>query len=58
MTLNIPQVPASNNPVQLAEDNQTGHKEQEESQEKTSQLPFVGGPRPTMTKLKVMIQFS
>ncbi|XP_074539899.1 glutathione S-transferase C-terminal domain-containing protein [Halichoeres trimaculatus] len=52
MTLNIPQMPASSIPVQSAEENQTSPKEQEESQEMTSQLPFVGGPRPTMTKLK------
>ncbi|CAJ1052379.1 Glutathione S-transferase C-terminal domain-containing protein [Xyrichtys novacula] len=52
MTLTIPQVPTSSIPAQSAEDNITSSMEQEESQEMTSQPPFVGGPRPTMTKLK------
>ncbi|XP_070781057.1 glutathione S-transferase C-terminal domain-containing protein [Enoplosus armatus] len=52
MSLSIPQVPTSTLPGQSAEDNPTSLLEQEEGQEMTTQLPFVGGPRPTMTKLK------
>ncbi|XP_019956906.2 glutathione S-transferase C-terminal domain-containing protein isoform X1 [Paralichthys olivaceus] len=46
------QVPTSTPPVLSAKDNPSCQLEQEENQETTSQLPFVGGPRPTMTKLK------
>ncbi|XP_040893185.1 glutathione S-transferase C-terminal domain-containing protein [Toxotes jaculatrix] len=52
MVLSVLQVPTSRLPGPLAEDNPTSLKEQEEIQEMTTQLPFVGGPRPTMTKLK------
>uniref|UniRef100_UPI0037E98B1D glutathione S-transferase C-terminal domain-containing protein n=1 Tax=Semicossyphus pulcher TaxID=241346 RepID=UPI0037E98B1D len=52
MALSAPQVPTSSIPGPTAEDNPTSLLEQEEGQEMTSQLPFVGGPRPTMTKLK------
>lgn len=52
MALSIPQVPTSSLPGLSAEDKPTGLLEQEEGQEMTAQLPFVGGPRPTMTKLK------
>ncbi|XP_040001837.1 glutathione S-transferase C-terminal domain-containing protein isoform X2 [Xiphias gladius] len=52
MALSIPQVPSSRLPGTSAEDNPTSLLEQEEDQEMTTQLPFVGGPRPTMTKLK------
>ncbi|XP_059197309.1 glutathione S-transferase C-terminal domain-containing protein [Centropristis striata] len=50
--LSIPQVPTSGLPGPSAEDNLLGLLEQGEGQEMTTQLPFVGGPRPTMTKLK------
>lgn len=53
MALSIPQVPTFSLPAgPSAEDKPTSLLEQEEGQEMTSQLPFVGGPRPTMTKLK------
>ncbi|KAM9362697.1 glutathione S-transferase C-terminal domain-containing protein [Symphorus nematophorus] len=52
MALFIPQVPVSNLLVPSAEDIPTSLLEQEEGQETTTQPPFVGGPRPTMTKLK------
>ncbi|XP_020504078.2 glutathione S-transferase C-terminal domain-containing protein [Labrus bergylta] len=52
VTLTIPQVPPSSIPVLSAEDDPAHPLEQEESLAMTSQLPFVGGPRPTLTKLK------
>ncbi|XP_044045718.1 glutathione S-transferase C-terminal domain-containing protein isoform X1 [Siniperca chuatsi] len=52
MALSIPQVPTSSLPGPSAEDNPTSLLEQEEGQEMTTELPFVGGPRPTMTKLQ------
>ena len=51
MTLSVPQVPASG--LLLSAEETTSLSEQEEGQEMTTQLPFVGGPRPTMTKLQV-----
>ncbi|KAG7221855.1 hypothetical protein INR49_017031 [Caranx melampygus] len=39
-------------PELTAEDNPPDLQENEENQEMTAELPFVGGPRPTMTKLK------
>ncbi|XP_026215533.1 glutathione S-transferase C-terminal domain-containing protein [Anabas testudineus] len=52
MTLSSPQVPTSGLSEPSAEDNPTSLLEEEENQEMITQLPFVGGPRPTMTKLK------
>lgn len=52
MSLSILQVPTSGTLRPSAEDNPANLLEQEENQEMTTQ-PFVGGPRPTMTKLKV-----
>ncbi|XP_041640174.1 glutathione S-transferase C-terminal domain-containing protein [Cheilinus undulatus] len=52
MTLTTPEVPVSSIPVPSSEVDPTRLLEQDENQEMTSQLPFVGGPRPTMTKLK------
>ncbi|XP_056227570.1 glutathione S-transferase C-terminal domain-containing protein [Seriola aureovittata] len=52
MALSIPHVPTSGLPEPSAEDNPTSLLEQEENQEMTTDQPFVGGPRPTMTKLK------
>ncbi|XP_042341610.1 glutathione S-transferase C-terminal domain-containing protein [Plectropomus leopardus] len=50
MALSVPQVPTSSLQAPAAEDDPANLLEQEEGQE--TQLPFVGGPRPTMTKLK------
>ncbi|XP_034086082.1 glutathione S-transferase C-terminal domain-containing protein [Gymnodraco acuticeps] len=47
-----PQVPTSSAPGPSAESNPPSLLDQEEDQEKTKQPPFIGGPRPTMTKLK------
>uniref|UniRef100_A0A7N8XYI9 Glutathione S-transferase C-terminal domain-containing protein n=1 Tax=Mastacembelus armatus TaxID=205130 RepID=A0A7N8XYI9_9TELE len=52
MTLSIPHVPTSSPLGASPEHNPTCLLEQEENQEMTTQLPFVGGPRPTMTKLQ------
>ncbi|XP_054459803.1 glutathione S-transferase C-terminal domain-containing protein isoform X2 [Anoplopoma fimbria] len=52
MALSIPQVLTSSLPGPSAEDIPTGLLEQEEGQDMTMQLPFVGGPRPTLTKLQ------
>ncbi|XP_049899345.1 glutathione S-transferase C-terminal domain-containing protein [Epinephelus moara] len=52
MAFSIPQVPTYSHPEPSAEDNAASLLEQEEGQEMTTQLPFVGGPRPTMTKLQ------
>lgn len=53
MSLSVPQVPTSSLQVSSAEDEPTSLLEEEEGQEMTTEPPFVGGPRPTMTKLKV-----
>ncbi|KAF3852556.1 hypothetical protein F7725_005911 [Dissostichus mawsoni] len=45
-------VPTSSAPGPSAESNPPSLLDQEEDQEKTKQPPFIGGPRPTMTKLK------
>lgn len=58
MDLSIPLVPMSSLPAPSAGDNPTSLLEQEEGQEVTTQPPFVGGPRPTMTKLQVNDYFS
>ncbi|XP_022049424.2 glutathione S-transferase C-terminal domain-containing protein [Acanthochromis polyacanthus] len=50
--LSDPRVPTSGLPEPSAEDNPANLLLQEEDQEVTTQLPFVGGPRPTITKLK------
>ncbi|XP_035516215.1 glutathione S-transferase C-terminal domain-containing protein [Morone saxatilis] len=52
MVLSVPRVPVSSLPGPSAEDNPSSLLEQEEGQEMTTEPPFVGGPRPTMTKLK------
>ncbi|KAA8594730.1 hypothetical protein FQN60_011865, partial [Etheostoma spectabile] len=52
MALSIPQVSTASLPGPSIEDNPASLLEQEEGQETTTQLPFVGGPRPTMAKLK------
>nr|XP_020457721.1 glutathione S-transferase C-terminal domain-containing protein isoform X2 [Monopterus albus] len=52
MALSVPQFPTVSLPGTSAEDNSASILEQEENQEMISQSPFVGGPRPTMTKLK------
>ncbi|XP_029289265.1 glutathione S-transferase C-terminal domain-containing protein [Cottoperca gobio] len=52
MAFSTPEVPTSCLPAPSEEDNPPGLLEQEEGPEKSPQLPFVGGPRPTMTKLK------
>uniref|UniRef100_A0A3Q0SMW5 Glutathione S-transferase C-terminal domain-containing protein n=1 Tax=Amphilophus citrinellus TaxID=61819 RepID=A0A3Q0SMW5_AMPCI len=52
LLLSIPQVPMSALPALSAEASPTNLVVQEEGQDMTPQVPFVGGPRPTMTKLK------
>ncbi|KAI4832934.1 hypothetical protein KUCAC02_015870, partial [Chaenocephalus aceratus] len=52
IALCTPQVPTSSAPGPSAESNPPSLLDQEEDQEKTKQPPFIGGPRPTMTKLK------
>uniref|UniRef100_A0A8C2XR45 Glutathione S-transferase, C-terminal domain containing n=1 Tax=Cyclopterus lumpus TaxID=8103 RepID=A0A8C2XR45_CYCLU len=52
MALSIPHVLTSSLPGPSAEDISTSLLEQEEGQEMTEQLHFVGGPRPTLTKLQ------
>nr|XP_043885229.1 glutathione S-transferase C-terminal domain-containing protein isoform X2 [Solea senegalensis] len=52
MALSIPQVPTVSLPGPPAESNPTNLLEQEDNHDTTTQQPFVGGPRPTMTKLK------
>ncbi|XP_063739024.1 glutathione S-transferase C-terminal domain-containing protein isoform X2 [Eleginops maclovinus] len=50
ISFSTPEVPTSSLPGPPAESNQPSLLEQEEGQE--TNLTFVGGPRPTMTKLK------
>uniref|UniRef100_A0A3Q2VQ15 Glutathione S-transferase, C-terminal domain containing n=1 Tax=Haplochromis burtoni TaxID=8153 RepID=A0A3Q2VQ15_HAPBU len=53
LLLSIPQAPTSGLPILSAEDNPTSLPvEEEEGREMAPEVPFVGGPRPTMTKLK------
>ncbi|KAM8879909.1 glutathione S-transferase C-terminal domain-containing protein [Spinachia spinachia] len=52
MDLSVPRVPVSGPPAAPAEDVPTSLSEPEEGRETTPQLRFVGGPRPTMTKLQ------
>ncbi|KAM6940804.1 glutathione S-transferase C-terminal domain-containing protein [Lycodopsis pacificus] len=52
MALSIPQVLMSSLPGPSAEDVPTSLLELEEDQEMAAQPPFVGGPRPTLTKLQ------
>lgn len=58
MALSIPQVLMSSLPGPSAEDVPTSLLELEEDQEMTAQPPFVGGPRPTLTKLQVNYNIS
>lgn len=53
MTLFVPDVSTCSPPELTAEDDPPDLQESEDNQEMTAELPFVGGPRPTMTKLKV-----
>lgn len=53
MDLSIPRVLMSGLPAPSAEDIPPSPSEPEEGKETTLQLRFVGGPRPTMTKLQV-----
>lgn len=55
MDLSVAQVPTVELPGPSAELSTANLLEPEEIQDVTTQLPFVGGPRPTMTKLKVHI---
>ncbi|XP_024859976.1 glutathione S-transferase C-terminal domain-containing protein isoform X2 [Kryptolebias marmoratus] len=50
--LSDPQLPTSSLPGPLERDGPVSLLDQEEDREMSPQLPFVGGPRPTMTKLK------
>uniref|UniRef100_A0A669F4B6 Glutathione S-transferase C-terminal domain-containing protein n=1 Tax=Oreochromis niloticus TaxID=8128 RepID=A0A669F4B6_ORENI len=53
LLLSIPQAPTSGLPILSAEDNPHSLPvEEEEGREMAPEVPFVGGPRPTMTKLK------
>jgi len=58
MALSIPQVLTSSLTGPSAVDISTSLLEQEEGQEMTEQLHFVGGPRPTLTKLQVNYNIS
>lgn len=57
MALSIPLAPMFSFPKMSEEDNTAIPLEQKEGQEMTTQPTFVGGPRPTMTKLKVKYFF-
>ncbi|XP_070830082.1 glutathione S-transferase C-terminal domain-containing protein [Chaetodon trifascialis] len=50
--LSVPRVPTSSLAATSAEDSPASLLDEEERQEMTTQPPFVGGPRPTMTKLQ------
>ncbi|XP_033943110.1 glutathione S-transferase C-terminal domain-containing protein [Pseudochaenichthys georgianus] len=52
IALCTPRLPTSSAPGPSAESHPPSLLDQEEDQEKTKQPPFIGGPRPTMTKLK------
>ncbi|XP_029368455.1 glutathione S-transferase C-terminal domain-containing protein [Echeneis naucrates] len=52
MTLSIANFSMTRTLEESVEDNPTTLPEQEQHQEMTTELPFVGGPRPTLTKLK------
>nr|XP_015799194.2 glutathione S-transferase C-terminal domain-containing protein isoform X1 [Nothobranchius furzeri] len=52
MILTVPQVPTSSLQETSGPDSPVSLLQQEEDEETTPQLAFVGGPRPTMTKLK------
>lgn len=53
MTLSIPQFPTPGLPVAPAGVEQASSVEQDDGQDETTQPPFIGGPRPTVTKLEV-----
>uniref|UniRef100_A0A3B4Z3E9 Glutathione S-transferase C-terminal domain-containing protein n=1 Tax=Stegastes partitus TaxID=144197 RepID=A0A3B4Z3E9_9TELE len=52
LLLSNPLVPTSSLSEPSAEDSPANLLVEEEGQEMTTQIPFVGGPRPTITKLK------
>lgn len=57
MTLSIPQFPSSGLPVVPVGDEAVSSVERDEGQDVTTQAPFIGGPRPTVTKLEVNDHF-
>lgn len=57
MDLSIPHFPKSGLPAAPAGDEAASSAEREEGQDATTQPPFVGGPRPTVTKLEVNDHF-
>ncbi|XP_068178589.1 glutathione S-transferase C-terminal domain-containing protein isoform X2 [Antennarius striatus] len=52
LVLSVPQLSTSSPSGPSEKDNPESQVEQEEDQEMTTQPVFIGGPRPTMTKLK------
>lgn len=57
MALSIPQFPSSGLPTVAAGDEAASLVERDEGQDATTQAPFIGGPRPTVTKLEVNDHF-
>lgn len=57
MALSIPQFPLSGLPALPAVDEEASSAERDEGQDVSTQAPFIGGPRPTVTKLEVNDHF-
>lgn len=57
MALSVPQLPSSGLPAVPAGDEAASSAEGDEGQDATTQAPFIGGPRPTVTKLEVNDHF-
>lgn len=57
MALSIPQFSSSGLLAVAAGDEAPSSAEREEGQDVTTQAPFIGGPRPTVTKLEVNDHF-
>lgn len=57
MALAIPQFPLSGLPAVPAGDEVMSSADRDEVQDVTTQAPFIGGPRPTVTKLEVNDHF-
>lgn len=53
MAFSSPHAPINDSTVSPAEDNPTSQVEEKEGHGMLTQPAFVGGPRPTVTKLKV-----
>lgn len=57
MALSIPQFPSSGLPAAPAGNEVMSSAERDDGQDVTTQAPFIGGPRPTVTKLEVNDHF-